>query len=197
MQPQTFIFMGRSGAGKGTQATEIMELLKKKDPTRGIIYIQTGQELRQFIKGQSFTEKVTKKMYDEGGLMPEFIAIYVWVKALVERYTGNEHFIFDGIARRVEEAKILGQVFGFYGLSKPWVIEIDVGTDEATRRLLARKRFDDNEAEIRRRLAWYDTEVRPSVEYFSTSPLFNFVRIEGEHTIKEIHEDIVKKVGLE
>jgi adenylate kinase len=196
MTPQAFIFIGRSGAGKGTQAKMLMDLLKKDDPAHGIIYIQTGELLREFIKGPSYTEKITKDIYDVGGLQPEFIAIYLWVRAIVEQYTGNEHFVFDGAARRLEEAKVLGSIVDFYKLPKLSVIHIDVANASSMKRLLARKRFDDNEAEISKRLSWYDTDVSPVVEYFRTDPKFRFLEIDGERSVEDIHADIVKKVGL-
>src|SRR3989344_985591 len=51
MSPQTIIFFGRSGSGKGTQARLLEEYLRKNDSSkRGVIYIETGARFRQFIK---------------------------------------------------------------------------------------------------------------------------------------------------
>ena len=61
MNKNSFIFIGRSGSGKGTQAALLIQALKKSDPNREPLYVQTGQELRQFIQGSSFTQKITKK----------------------------------------------------------------------------------------------------------------------------------------
>lgn len=188
--------MGRSGSGKGTQADLIMKLLKELDPSRGVIYLQTGQELRQFIGGSSYTEKLAKEIYDVGGLMPEFVAIYCWVKAIVERYTGNEHFVFDGAARKLPEAEIFGSVFSYYKLPKPWVVNVVVSREEATRRLLDRKRSDDNKEEIEKRLAWFDTDVMPAIDLFKKDSRFNYIEVDGEKSREEIHEEIVKKVHL-
>ena len=60
MKPQTFIFIGRSGCGKGTQAELVQEHLKQIDPKRKVLYIQTGAEFREFIKGNSETQKLSK-----------------------------------------------------------------------------------------------------------------------------------------
>jgi adenylate kinase len=196
MQPQSFIFIGRSGSGKGTQAELLSKVLNAKDPSRKQLYVQTGQEIRQFIQGNTKTEKLAKEFYDTGGLFPEFIAVYMWVKALVERYTGDEHIIFDGTPRKIREAEVLDSAFGFYGMGKPWVINIDVPDEESLKRLLIRKRLDDEESEIKKRLAWYETDVVPTIEYYKNNPRYNFIVIDGHRKIEEIHADIVQKVGL-
>ena len=50
MELQTFIFIGRSGCGKGTQVTLLQEHFKKQDHKRHIFYIETGERFRQFIR---------------------------------------------------------------------------------------------------------------------------------------------------
>jgi adenylate kinase family enzyme len=197
MKPQSFIFIGRSGSGKGTQAALLMDALKKIDPKRDSIYIQTGDELRKFIKGESYAERATKDLYDAGGLMPEFIMVYQWVRVLIDKYTGTEHFVLDGTPRKPIEAAMLDSVFTFFKREKPWVINIEVKPDASLKRLLVRKRFDDVEEEIRRRLAWYETDVAPTVDYYRNNPNYNFLTIDGERSVEAIHADIVKKLGLE
>jgi len=197
MKPQSFIFVGRSGSGKGTQAALLMDVLKKANPNRGVIYIQTGDELRKFIRGKSYTEKVTKELYDSGGLMPEFIMVYQWVRALVDNYTGAEHLVLDGTPRKPIEAKMLDSVFTFFKREKPWVINIEVDPEASFKRLLGRKRFDDNEEEIRKRLSWYETDVAPTIDHYRDNPDYNLLKIDGERSVEEIHADIVKKLGLQ
>ncbi len=197
MKLQSFIFIGISGSGKGTQADLLGKHLKSKDPSRGLLYVQTGAELRQFIQGPSLTQKIAKEIYLTGALQPEFVAIYQWVKALVERYTGNEHLIFDGMPRKVHEAGVFHSILDFYKLEKPWVINIKVSHDESLKRLMLRKRLDDTEEDIRVRLSWFEKEVVPTIEYFQNNPAYRFLSIEGERSIEEIHQDIVQKLGLE
>ena len=173
-----------------------MKVLKEKDPEHGVIYVQSGQHLRDFIKGDSLTQKITKKKYDEGGLMPEFIVVYLWAKELIAEYTGNENLVFDGMPRKVHEAGALNSIFPYYGLPKPWVIYIDISKEESMKRLLARGRFDDKKDEIEKRLSWYETQVVPTLEYYDDNPACNFLKIFGQRSVEEIHADIVKKVGL-
>ena len=109
---------------------------------------------------------------------------------------GNQHVIFDGTPRKLHEAGVLHSCFDFYGLDKPWVINIDISYDESMKRLLARKRFDDTEDDIKKRLDWYETDVAPTLGFYDGNPKYNFLKIRGERSIEEIHGDIVKKLGL-
>ncbi len=196
MKPQAFIFIGRSGCGKGTQVDLLMKVLKEKTPTIDMLSVQTGQEFRNFIQEPGITAEKSKKIYDEGGLQPEFLTVNMWVRPLISKYVGNQHLIFDGTPRKLHEAGVLDSCFHFYGFDKPWVINIDISEDESMKRLLARKRLDDNEDDIRQRLSWYETEVVPTLGYYDSSPKYNLVKVFGERSIEEIHADIVKKVGL-
>ena len=196
MNKQAFIFIGRSGSGKGTQAALLMEALEKEDASISSLYIQTGQELRNFINGNSYTQKIAKELYESGGLFPEFLSVYQWVNVLVERCKGDEHLIFDGTPRRLHEAGVLNSIIGFYKFGKPWVIHLDVSHEQAFKRLTLRHRLDDDVKDIKRRLAWYDTEVLPTVDYYRNNSNYNFLEINGERPIEEIHADIVKKLAL-
>ena len=70
MNPKTFIFFGRSGCGKGTQADLLIKYLKNVDPGNKVIYVETGAKLREFIKGNGLSQKITAKIMAEGGLLP-------------------------------------------------------------------------------------------------------------------------------
>ena len=132
MKPQCFIFIGASGCGKGTQVEKLKEYLNQADPGRPILYIQTGAEFRKFIQGSSLTQNLSKEIAVKGGLQPEFVTVYLWIRVLIEQYTGNEHLIFDGTPRKLHEAGVLNSIIGFYGLPKPHVINMEVGLEEAT-----------------------------------------------------------------
>jgi adenylate kinase len=199
MNPQAFIFIGRSGCGKGTQAELLSKYLKTQTvPAGEVLYIQTGDEFRRFIHdpagGSNHTTLLSKKISDAGDLQPEFLAVYMWVNVLVKKFTGKEHLIFDGVPRKLHEATVLHSVFGFYGIPKPTVIYINVSNDWSVKHLMARKREDDVESEIRERLSWFDTDVVPAIEYYRASTDYSFVEINGERSVEEIHQELVKKV---
>lgn len=194
MTQQTFIFIGRSGCGKGTQARLLSDYLKKIRPEQNSLYISSGAEIREFIKGDSFTQKIVKEIYDKGGLQPEFLAVYLWSGIYVRAYTGNENVIMDGMPRKYHEAAILDSVFDFYKLPRPLVIHLEISNEESKKRLLARKRFDDIEAEIANRLSWYETDVVPTIEYYKNNEKYRFIKVDGERSIEEIHQDIISQL---
>lgn len=196
MTQQTFIFIGRSGCGKGTQAKLLSDYLKKMDPNRDVLYIQSGAEFREFVKGQSATQKRAKDIQDVGGLQPEFLAIYMWVNVLVNQYKENEHIIMDGMPRKFHEAGVLDSIFDFYKIQRPCVINIDISKDISIDRMLARKRSDDTREDIEERLSWYETDVVPAIGYYQDNKNYRFIKLDGERPIEEIHKDIVGHLNI-
>ena len=201
MTPHTFIFIGRYGSGKGTQAKLLIEALKKSDPDRKVLYIETGAGFRKFVeKKGNYTADLTKKVVDSGGLMPEFMPVYIWSNLLVENYTCNEHLVFDGTPRKLLEAKILDPVFSFYGMEKPWVVFLSVDHKESSKRLSLRGaqlgRVDDSKEAIEKRKKAFEEDVDPVIEWYRTNPNIHFLEIDGDRSVGEIYADIVKKVGL-
>ncbi len=196
MNQQTFIFIGRSGCGKGTQAKLLSDYLKKIDPSRDVLYIQSGAEFREFTKGNSTTQLLSKKIQDVGGLQPEFLAIYMWVNVLVNKYKESEHLIMDGMPRKFHEAGVLDSIFDFYKLTKPFVINIDISSESSIDRLMARKRQDDTREDIAERLKWYETDVVPAIGYYKENKAYSFIKIDGERSIEDIHKEIIEKINL-
>jgi adenylate kinase len=195
MEPRTFLFHGASGCGKGTQALLLKEVLEKQDPARKVLHLETGRLLREYVASHNtHLAQSIKNVIDNGGLLPEYIPIWAWTNSLAENYTGTEHLIFDGVARKELEARALAGALEFYGRGSADVIFLALSKEEATKRLLLRGRKDDSEEEIKRRLSWYDTEVKPAMEYFKGNPAFRFHEVNGERSIEAIHEDIVATI---
>jgi len=71
---------------------------------------------------------------------------------------------------------------------------MNVSREWSKERLLGRGRKDDDPEEIKKRLDWYETEVAPVVEYYKDNPKYNFIDVNGEQTIEEVHKEIIEKV---
>ncbi len=193
---KTFIFIGRSGCGKGTQIDRLSELLKEQTPEIGINFVSTGKVLRKFWEGDSYTHKLSKEIVEKGGLQPEFLVTYLWGRDLIEDMSGNEHLILDGTPRRLNEAEVLDSAIRFYKRENPTVIYVNVSREWATDKLSKRGRSDDTEEGISERQDWFEEDVIPTIDYLKNNPTYNFVEINGDQAIEEVFEDIKEKTQL-
>ena len=196
MTPKTFIFIGRSGSGKGTQARLLQEHLNEIDPEIPLFYLETGAEFRKFLKGETYSSELSRKIYEKGDLQPSFLAIKIWAEKFVNNLMGNEHVIIDGTPRQLGEAHVLESALDFYKRDDIYVVLPNVSRKWSEERLLARGRTDDSPEDIKRRLDWYDGKVIPAIEYFKSNSKFKFLDINGEQTIQEVRDEIIKKLDF-
>ena len=192
MAIQTFIFIGRSGCGKGTQAELLRAYLAEKGG-RDVYYLETGAEFRKFVKEDNLSSELSRKIYEDGGLQPSFLAIYLWSKLLIENLKGKEHLIIDGTPRYLNEARILSTAMNFYG-RKPKVLYINVPREFSEARMRERGRSDDkDENDVKKRLDWFDADVVPAIDYMRDDKTFEFIEIKGDQAIKDVHKEILEK----
>lgn len=194
---KVFIFLGRSGCGKGTQASLLIDYLRQTgDKNCKTLHIESGALIREFSAGDSYTQKKTKFVMDNGLLVPESVIVSLWMNNLADNFTGSENIVFDGCPRKLREAQILNDTLRFFNIEKPAVICVNVSRDWSEKRLLGRARKDDNPESIKKRLEWYETEVVPSVNYFKNDPYYNFIEVNGEQPIADVQNEILAKLGL-
>jgi len=134
MKPFSFALIGRSGCGKGTQA----ELLMKH--FGNIFYVSTGKMLRGLAELDTFVGRSAKKVLDNGGLIPDFMIIGLWMRELCINLKDKQGFLFDGALRRLSEAKALDGFLEFLGREKEFFpILLDIPRQEAFDRLTKRR----------------------------------------------------------
>lgn len=197
MELQTAILIGPSGCGKGTQAQLLVEYLKENDTEHPTHYFQTGEKFRDFMDGDTHTQRKVKEMLAEGTLMPGFLPIWIWGSLFIEGVTGNDHIITDGFPRRAEESPILHTAFEFYERKNPTVITFDIDDDLIMERLVhGRKRFDDTPEKVAERLRWFRRDVSLAIKFFEEHPYYKVVHIDGNRTIEEVHRDILRALGI-
>lgn len=121
------ILLGPPGAGKGTQATFIMEKYN-------VPQISTGDMLRSAVKDGSALGLEAKKFMDSGGLVPDAVIIGL-VKERITRPDCENGFLFDGFPRTIPQANALSEA----GVQIDYVIEIDVNDEELIKRLSGRR----------------------------------------------------------
>ena len=199
-QPQTFIFIGRSGCGKGTQAELLIAQLKEKgyvSDANPLFYIETGNKFRDFISKTSHSSRLAKEVMDRSERQPDFLAVWMWSDLLVTNLMGDEHIIFDGTPRSLSEATVLDTALRFYGRANPTVIYLDVSNDWSRERLMARGRADDKTAgDIAKRLAWFESDVQPAIDFYANNPAYHFVKVNGEQPIEAVHEAIMAELKI-
>ena len=194
MELKTFILIGRSGSGKGTQAKLLIEELKKRDPSTEVEYLEAGAKFRELIARDTYTSKLAKEIMDAGTLQPAFLAIHNWSHLFIETIKGSEHLVIDGSPRKLNEARILAETLKFYKRPHTKVICINVSKEWSRQRLLSRGRGDDTADNVEGRLSWFDTDVAPAIEYFRDQPEMHVVDINGEQTIEAVQKEIISKV---
>jgi adenylate kinase len=194
---KTFIFIGRSGSGKGTQVKLLHDFLIEKKPEEKIYTYTSGNHFREYIKMEdNYSAQLSRDMMTDGILQPNFLAVWLWANAFVADLTGDEHLIMDGAPRALVEAESLDTAMKFYDRKNPTVIVINLSKEESRKRLLDRKREDDTDESIEERVNWYDSEVLPAVEFYRENPDYNVVDINGEQSIEEVHNEIIEKLNM-
>ncbi len=198
MSPQTFIFIGRSGSGKGTQVKLLDEYIKNKDTEkRAVVHIETGARFREFIKQDTYSSKLAQEVMKRGERQPDFLAVWMWSHVFVENLNNSlDHWIIDGTPRSLAEAQVLDTTFSFYKREKPIVIYINVSRAWSENHLMSRGRTDDTREDIDKRLTWYEKDVIPAVEFYKSDSSIYLLEINGEQSIENVHKDIVEKLNF-
>lgn len=197
MDLQTVLFIGRSGAGKGTQSKFLKNFLAEHSREVPILYLETGSYFRKHVEESGDTWSRARKVMETGRRQPDFLAVWMWATGLIENHHGNEHLIFDGAPRAIAEARILETAFPFYGRTNPTVIFLDVSESWAEKRLRERGREDDLNSEVvARRLAYFKKDVVPVIEYYRTESPCRLIEINGEQTPEEVFRDVLKALNL-
>lgn len=195
MKPQTIIFIGRSGSGKGTQAKWLKEYLESKEEE--VFHLESGKKFRQLIHHtDSYTAKLATEVNKEGKLQPEFLSVYIWTSELVEHMDEKLNVLIDGTPRRLDETKVLETAFEFYKRDNIHVIYLGVSEEVAIERLKNRGREDDKDIEdIKERQGWFETDVMPVIDYYRSTDYYHFHEVNGAGDIEEIHENILKAIN--
>jgi adenylate kinase len=181
--PTRLVIFGRQGAGKGTQCKRLVERY-------GLVHISTGDMLR--AERASGTELGCKaaKIMDEGGLVGDDIMIPVAQNRLSEPDAVTAGFVLDGFPRPIDQAKALMGVVGEDGIHL--VIDLEVPKPEVTARMQARNRADDTEEAIAKRLALYERETRPVLDWFADQGLL--VTVDGLGSEDEVSARLFETV---
>lgn len=177
------IFLGIAGSGKGTQA----DLLSKNT---GLPCISTGQLLRDHKKEDAITQKLAT-----GTLVDDDVVLPLLEKELDKNHSDKKNVILDGFPRDMRQAQWLVQQINQGKLNLKGVFHLKVSKEVAMRRLLGRKRHDDNEQAINKRFAEYEQRILPIINYFQQQGIL-VQQINGDQKPEKVAADIQKALGL-
>ncbi len=182
--------IGRSGCGKGTQ----IDFLSKDT---GFEVIKTGRLLRERALKNDFLGKKINEFLSTGKIMPTPVVFSLWMPKLIEMRNSSRQsgFIFDGNPRKLYEAQMFEEVFDMFEWNDSFFpVHIEISKEEARRRLLKRGRDDDNKEEIENRLSWFETEVRPVLDFYKKKNIL--LEVDGEQSEENVYKDILKVLKL-
>jgi len=199
------ILLGAPGAGKGTQAAMICEEFK-------VPHISTGDILRRNIKEGTPLGLKAKEYIDKGALVPDEVVIGLVESRLSEKDCENG-YVLDGFPRTIPQAEALDKVADI-----DLAVNIDVPFELIVSRLGGRRvcvcgetyhvstlngetkckrcgkelfiRDDDKPETVKNRLAVYEAQTQPLIDYYGRQN--KLVNVPATGTIEEIFKEIKK-----
>ncbi len=212
------ILLGPPGAGKGTQAVNIVEKYN-------IPHISTGDIFRKNIKEGTDLGKKAKEYMDKGLLVPDDLVVAIVKDRLTEKDC-VEGFLLDGFPRTVVQADSLDDELKGLNYELDRVINIEVSKEELIDRAVGRRvckdcgatyhikfnspkiegkcdvcggeliqRKDDTVETVTKRIEVYLEQTQPLINYYEKKGIL--INIDGKQNIDKVFQDIVIALGRE
>ena len=202
------ILLGAPGAGKGTEASKIVDEYK-------LPHISTGDIFRENIKNQTPIGLLAKSYIDKGMLVPDEVTCKI-VEERIAREDCKNGYMLDGFPRTIAQSEALDKITNI-----DLVINIEVDFSLLLDRLCGRRvckdcgesshlkwlngetkcprcggelyqRKDDNPETVQSRLDVYSTQTAPLIEYYTKKGvLFN---VDGSSTPDVAHAIVSEKL---
>jgi adenylate kinase len=210
------VLMGLPGAGKGTQAEQMVEYYN-------IPHISTGDMFRAAIKEGTDLGVKAKQFMDKGELVPDEVTIGI-VRERLAKDDCKEGFLLDGFPRTVAQAEALENILEELKRPLDYVINIDVDQDILMERLTGRRickncgatyhlvfnppsqegtcdkcggelyqREYDNPETVTNRLAVNVKQSQPLLDFYNQKGYLR--NIKGDQDITKVFEDIRALLG--
>ena len=204
------IIFGPPGAGKGTQAQNIVNKFK-------LHQFSTGDLLRSEIKNKSEVGNKIEQIISQGDFVSDDIVNKLLIK-FITNPTYRNRIIFDGYPRNITQAESLEIMLNADNQSINCILFLKVNREIIEKRILGRiicekcnktlneylnkeeiekhecgrtylkKRKDDNQASIITRYEEYIKKTKPVLDFYSSRTYFH--EIDGSQKIQVITNEI-------
>lgn len=209
------ILLGPPGAGKGTQATRIVEKYK-------VPHISTGDIFRENIKNNTPLGQKAQEYMNKGELVPDQLVVDIALDRLGKDDCKNG-FLLDGFPRTVFQADALDKFLNDKGKGIDLVINIEVEDKMLIERLDARRvcptcaatynvigmppkkegicdkcndtliqRKDDKKETVGNRIKVYHEQTSPLIDYYKEKGLIK--DFDGMIGADALFDEIVKAI---
>jgi adenylate kinase len=202
------ILLGPPGAGKGTQATRLVD-------DRGMVQLSTGDMLRAAVKAGTPVGLQAKALMESGALVPDEVVSGIIGEAL-DALSADTGVIFDGYPRTEAQAHSLDTILSDRNRTLDHVIELEVDEDALVERITGRftcancgagyhdsfkqpkvegecdkchghefkRRPDDNEETVRTRMAEYRAKTAPILPIYEARGIVS--RVDGMADMNDV-----------
>ena len=206
------ILLGPPGAGKGTQASRLVE-------ERAMVQLSTGDMLRAAVKAGTPVGQQAKAVMEAGELVSDAIVTRL-IDENLAALAPDQGVIFDGYPRTLAQAEALDELLDRRGRRLDYVVELEVDEDALVDRITGRftcaecgegyhdrykqpatagtcdacgahefkRRPDDNEETVRTRMAEYRAKTAPILPIYDARGIVTHV--DGMAPIDQVNDAI-------
>ena len=178
------IIFGPPGAGKGTQAKNLVKKLNS-------FQISTGDMLREEIKKDTDIGKKIINNMNEGKFVDDSVVNKLLENIIFDPSKKNK-LIFDGYPRTISQVKNLESLLKSSNQKIDYIFFLNVKKESIVKRIERRKilekRTDDDANTILKRYETYMDVTKPILDYYSKNQ--NFHEIDGSKEINNISQKI-------